>query len=161
MSFVYHLYVIRMHSYAISMLLVCTLMPSVSCKKTQNFLIFQVLIYEINLIAQRSLKNLQIGPIVIYYVLNNNFFYTQLVFALQKNPYYGFLFWWDFDIPGFFHLLSVFSSEKFDIFHVLLFGVFDKSNKSFLYTEKNIKMFFYILQKNLFTWLCKLNELYK
>ena len=54
---------------------------------------FQVLIYEVNLIAPRPLKNLQTGPIVIYYVLNNNFFYTQLVLALQKNPYYGFLFW--------------------------------------------------------------------
>ena len=110
MSLVFHSYVLACHSYIICMWFVCTRKPFLCysyvllchqylAKKTQNILIFQVLIYEINLIAPRSLKNLQSGPIVIYYVLNNNFFYTQLVFALQKNPYYGFLFWWDFDIP--------------------------------------------------------------
>ena len=43
---------------------------------------FQRVIHEIeNLIVPESLKNQQSGPIVIYYLLYDNFFYTQLVYA--------------------------------------------------------------------------------
>ena len=52
-----------------------------------DFFLFQGLIHEIkNLIVPDSLKNLQSGPIVIHYVLYNNFFCTQLacIFVLQK-----------------------------------------------------------------------------
>ena len=47
--------------------------------KFSNFFIFQGLLHEIrNLIAPEFLQNLQSGPIVIYYTLYNNSFYTQL-----------------------------------------------------------------------------------
>ena len=58
---------------------------------------------------KRILSN---DPIVIYYTLSNNFFYTQLAFAfvpLRDSCYEFFLF-----------VLQ----KGFDIFRVLLFGVF-------------------------------------
>ena len=54
------------------------------------FLIFRGLIHKIkSLIVLGSLKNLPSTPKVIYYMLDNNFFYTQLGFAfdLQKDFY--------------------------------------------------------------------------
>ena len=44
-----------------------------------------------NAIVPGSLKNLQNLLLVIYYVLNNNFFYTKLAFAFvpQKDFYYA------------------------------------------------------------------------
>ena len=94
---------------------------------------------------RRSLK-------VIYYVLNNNFFYTQLAFAFvpQKDSYYAFflfLLQQNFDIDPFFAFCFFLLQKDFDIFHVLLFGfflyVFDNSHFliifiSFLFMEKNI-----------------------
>ena len=44
--------------------------------------LFQGLIHEINLIPPRSLKNLENLSTVAYFVLNNNFFHTQLAFAV-------------------------------------------------------------------------------
>ena len=44
--------------------------------------LFQGLIHEINLIPPGSLKNLENLSTVAYFVLNNNFFHTQLAFAV-------------------------------------------------------------------------------
>ena len=76
--------------------------------------------------SPRILKNLYYRPIVIFYVLSNNFSKTQLDFAFvsQKNSYYIhddtvafllFILQKDFDIchKPFFHLLSFSSSERF------------------------------------------------
>ena len=55
-----------------------------------EFCIFEGLMHETkNLIVLRSLKNLPTSLIVFYYMLYNNFFYTQLasVFDLQKEFY--------------------------------------------------------------------------
>ena len=52
------------------------------------FFLFQGLIHEIkNLIVPGSLKNLHRVPIVTFYVLNNNFSYTELAsaFVPQKD----------------------------------------------------------------------------
>ena len=44
--------------------------------------LFQGLIHEINLIPPGSLKNLENLSTVAYFVLNKNFFHTQLAFAV-------------------------------------------------------------------------------
>ena len=56
------------------------------CKKIFKLIksfrkVFQGRIHEINLIVPGFLKNLGSISIVIYYVLNKSFFYTQLAFA--------------------------------------------------------------------------------
>ena len=74
------------------------------------FLIFQGLIHEIkNLTVAGSLKNLQSCPIVTYYALYNNFFYTQLAsfFVTQK----GFFYVHD-DTESFFLFCASFSRES-------------------------------------------------
>ena len=57
-------------------------------------------------------------PKIIFYVLNNNFSYTQLSFLmlLQKDSYL------DHDDTGVFFLFLL--QKDFDIFHVLLFEAF-------------------------------------
>ena len=69
----------------------------ISCKKIskliqkiQNFITFQGLIFEINLVTLGSLKIYKIGPLVTFYVLKNNFSYIQLAFTFvpQKGSCY-------------------------------------------------------------------------
>ena len=100
------------------------------------------------------LKNKRIlssGLIVIYCVLNNNFFYTQLAFAfvLQIDSYYAFCFF----------LLQ----RDFDIFCLPLFGVclcvFDNRYLSFSNIEnKLMKDIFRKVQKVIV--ICELFKLF-
>ena len=99
-----------------------------------TFFTFQGRSYEVNLITVRSLKNLSSSPIVIFYVLDNNFLHTQLAFAFVRQKYFFnvhddtdtfFLFFFFRKIlifRTFFWFLSFSCSEKF-WFHLLLFGV--------------------------------------
>ena len=83
------------------------------------------------------LKNLQSGPIVFYYVLYNNFFYTQIapVFVPQKivvtfkmTLMIFFFFFCSKILISFLSIFSLFCfflfQKDFDIFRVLLFAVF-------------------------------------
>ena len=115
-------------------------------KYLRIFLIFQGLIHEIkNLTVAGSLKNLQSCPIVTYYALYNNFFYTQLAsfFVTQKGFFYVhddtesfFLFCKTLlSFVGPFLLFVFFFSERFWYFLRASF-----SRESF--TKKIIKMIF-------------------
>ena len=95
-------------------------------------------------------------PIVIYYVVNNNFFYTQLAFDFvpQKDSYYITPFFFSFFgknlIFFLFFVFCFFSFSERIWHHVLLFGVFlcvfDNSYSSLFYIEKKLlKIFFYML----------------
>ena len=93
------------------------------------------------------------SPIVIYYTLYNNFFYTRLAYALFIGKKFimlpitlMFFFFFSFSkilmsFLGFFCLLF-FLQKFFDIFHIHLFGVFlcvfDNIYLLFLYIEKKI-----------------------
>ena len=102
------------------------------------------------------LKNIQSGPIVFYYVLYNNFFHIQIapVFVPQKiavtfkmTLMIFFFFFCSNILISFLSIFSLFCfflfQKDFDIFRVLLFGVFpcafDNCYFSFLYKEKNYK----------------------
>ena len=85
-------------------------------KNFKNFFIFQGLIRETKL--PQDLKNPQINSKDNFYVLNNNFSYTQLsfLFLLQKDSYYL------YDDTDVFFLFLL--QKDFDIFCVLPFKVF-------------------------------------
>ena len=108
-------------------------------------------------------QNLQINSKDIFYVLSNNFSYTQLFFLFLLQKDFGIC------LRPFFCLFS--SSERLIFFCMLLFKaflcVFDNIYLPFLYTEKkNIKnifiSFFICLKTNFKIWklyeLCKLYE---
>ena len=104
----------------------------------------------------RSLKNLSSSPIVIFYVLDNNFLHTQLTFAFVPQKYFFnvhddtdtfslFLLQKDFDISGLFLAFVFFLFKKVlipltsfwshSMFLIILFSIV-------IYKEKLIKNIF-------------------
>ena len=84
-----------------------------------TFFTFQGRSYEVNLITVRSLINLSSSPIVIFYVLDNNFLHTQLAFAFVRQKYF-------FNVHDDTDTFSLFLLQKdFNILGLLLvFGFF-------------------------------------
>ena len=88
-----------------------------------------------------SLKSLK-HPLHTFYVLNNNFFYSQVASSYVPNNTDAFFLFFDTFLKSLFAFYLFLLNKDFDIFCVLLFGVFLSFFFTILYILINYKNIF-------------------